>query len=297
MKLAVIILLIVLVLLLAAGWFMAGYTMSIPRQTLEQARQWQQDHYDIDWYDALEKQDYTVSGFEGYELHVQCLVNRSGSGKYVILSHGYTDNRYGSLKYAQIYLKQGYQVILYDLRGHGENEPTFCTYSVREGRDLDALIRDTRTRYDDLTLLGIHGESLGAATSVACLQYHPEIDFVVADCGFASIADVLKNGAKSAHVPGWMIDLAGMVAKLRFGYGYAEMCPVNALAGNQIPILFLHGEQDTFILPEHSRRMERATAGVHELHLIPGAGHAESVLTDPEGYEAYVTAFLEKVTG
>ena len=70
------------------------------------------------------------------------------------------------------------------------------------------------------------------------------------------------------------------------------MQPIQSLRENRIPILFIHGAEDTFILPEHSERMKEATKGYAELHLIPGAGHAESILTDPEAYSQYVADFL-----
>ena len=40
--------------------------------------------------------------------------------------------------------------------------------------------------------------------------------------------------------------------------------------------------------------MMKDTKGYAEVHLIPGAGHAESILTDPETYQQLVSSFLEK---
>ncbi len=291
---AVLILILLLLLLAGFGFYFAGFAMGGKRQTLEEARAWQEAHYDLSWYDPLEKTDYTVSSFDGYVLHAQLLKNPRGGRKYVLISHGYTDNRFGALKYASLYLDQGFHVLVYDLRGHGANEPAFCTYSVREGKDVLAMIRDARERFPEAELFGIHGESLGAASSVAALAEKPPIDFVVADCGFSDIAPVLKAGLQSMHFPGFLVHAASLCAKLRFGYSFREMRPIEHLAENRIPILFLHGAEDTFILPEHSQRMKEATGGYAELHLIPGAGHANSVLTDPEAYRAHVAAFLEK---
>lgn len=277
------------------GFRFAAYTMSIPRQTLEQARAWQAEHYDISWYDGLRKADYTVAGDDGYAIHVQLLQNPAPTDRYIVISHGYTDNRYGSLKYARMYLDLGFNAIVYDLRGHGENEPTFCTYSARERRDLLALIRDTRERYGEIAQLGLHGESLGAATSVAVLEYRPEVDFVVADCGFSNIRDVLAGGVKSRHLPVLLVDVSSLCARLRYGYGYGDMRPIDSLAGNDVPILFMHGADDAFIPPEHSERMREATRGYSEVHLIANAGHAQSVLVNPVEYEARVRAFLERI--
>ena len=295
MIIALIVIIVLAAALIGAGVAMASYTMGIKRQTLDEARAWQAAHYDLSWYDALEKRDYTVQSFDGYALHVQQLQNPACDGRYVIISHGYTDNRFGALKYAKLYLDMGFNVIVYDLRGHGENEETFCTYSARERRDLAALIEDTRARYEDLRALGLHGESLGAATSVAVLGGRPKVDFVVADCGFSEIAGVLKGGMRSMKLPEWLVNVASIGAKLRYGYSFTEMRPIDSLKDNETPILFIHGADDTFILPAHSEAMKAATKGYSELRLIDGAAHAMSVLTAPEAYAGYVASFLENI--
>ena len=294
MLIALIILAVLVVLAIAAGFFFASSSMSIRRQTLDEARKWQEDHYDLSWYDPLEKTEYQVTSYDGYVLNAELIRNPIPADKYVLLSHGYTDNRFGSLKYTKMYLDLGFNVIVYDLRGHGENEPTFCTYSVRERKDLIALIQDCRDRYQP-AVLGIHGESLGAATSIACLEDKPQIDFVVADCGFSDISNVLKGGVKSMHLPEGLVPLASVCARLRYGYSYDMMRPIDSLADNEIPILFIHGAGDSFILPENSERMEKETKGYSELHLIPGAAHAASVLTAPEEYQEIVEAFLAHI--
>ena len=295
MMTVLIVLLALAALLLTLGFFLARFSMSIRRQTLEQARAWQADHYDISWYDGLEKTDYTVESYDGYALHVQYLKNPRPTDRYILISHGYTDNHIGSLKYTRIYLELGFNVILYDLRGHGQNAATFCTYSIRESKDLDTLIRDCRDRYSDAVLFGIHGESLGSATSVAVLKYNPPIDFVVADCGFSEITSVMQAGLRGMHLPPFLVHIASFCAKLRYGCYFHEMRPIDSLRGNKIPILFIHGQQDDFIPPAHSQAMHDASKGCSELYLVPGASHAASVLTAPEEYKRCVADFISAV--
>lgn len=274
---------------------LAGFVMTGARQTLTEAMEWQSAHYDTSFYEILEHTDYTVQSFDGYTLHAQLLQNPEPTGKYVILSHGYTDNRLGSLKYVPMYLELGYNCIIYDLRGHGENESTFTTYGIREVQDLAELVKDTRSRYPDICELILHGESLGAASTLSALQYHPDVDLAVADCGFSDIDNVLREGYRNAHVPVFLVDLADFGARIRYHYALKDMRPVDALADNTVPILFLHGAEDAFILPQNSADNAAATKGYHELYLIPGAGHAESILTDPEQYQAYVETFIAGV--
>ncbi len=279
------------------SWAAMETVMNGKRQTMEESLDWQKQHMDLSWYEPLEKEEYVTRSFDGYTLHLTLCRNPEPGSRYVILTHGYTDTRLGSLKYMKIYLDAGFHCLIYDLRGHGENEKTFCTYSLREAQDLITVINDTYRRYGDNISVGLHGESLGAATSVRALMYAPKVDFVVADCGFADIENVLEGGVSSLHLPKAVVKGASACARLRYGYSFADMRPIDALADNQVPILFLHGAEDRFIPPENSERMKAATAGYAELRLIPGAGHANSVLTDPGLYRQYVTEFLGRLPG
>lgn len=294
MKIAIIVIIcILLVLLTALTLKLPELALSGKRQTLEEAMKWQSDHYDTSFYKDLIKTDYEVKGEGGYVLHIELLQNPNPTSGYMILSHGYSDNRIGSIKYVPMYLKLGFNCIIYDLRGHGENEPCFATCGLLEGQDLNMLIRDTRERYKDLTVLGLHGESLGAATSVSSLKYKPDVDFVVADCGFSDIENVLRGIYRSVHAPAFFFDLADAGSRIRYRYSLRKMRPADALDDNKIPILFIHGEDDTFILPENSKRMAERTIGYKELRLIPKATHATSILTEPALYEEYVKSFLK----
>ncbi len=290
MKILCIVLVVLAVAAVIVGYVFAGFLLNANRQTLDEAIAWQKDHYDISWFDAIETEEYTVTGYEGYTLHAMLCKNPEPTEKYIIISHGHTDNRYGDLKYMKMYLDLGFNCVVYDLRGHGENEKTPCTYGVKEGQDLACLIRDTRERYGADILLGLHGESLGSATSVSALGHTQDVAFLVADCGFSDISNVLAAG-----MPAPLLKLASLGAKLRCGIFLGDMRPIDALAENEVPILFIHGADDRFILPANSERMSAATKGESSVRLIPGAGHAESVLKDPELYKEYVTEFLTGV--
>lgn len=292
LKVLLIIAAVLTVLFFVLAFFLAAFVMKGKRQTLDEAMKWQSEHYDTSFYDTLEKSDYTVEGAEGYELHVQFLKNPTPTDKYIIISHGHTDNRYGALKYVPMYLELGFNCVIYDLRGHGLNEETVTTYGILEGQDIAELVKDTRKRYKNISQLGLHGESLGAASTAASLKYKPEVDFAVCDCGFSDIENVLRG---ALGVASFIVDIASFGAKLRYHYSFSDMRPIDSLEGNKVPMLFIHGENDSFILPKNSEDMAARTSGYSEVHIIKGAEHAESVLVDPTGYKKYVEGFLAKL--
>ena len=60
-------------------------------------------------FDLYDKKEYEIKGKDGYILHAMSVEseNTRGTGKYVIILHGHTSNRYGSVKYVNSYIKLG----------------------------------------------------------------------------------------------------------------------------------------------------------------------------------------------
>ena len=295
MKAVFVVAAILALLVLATALLLAYFVTHGKRPTLEEAWEWQSARYDTSFYTELDKTDYIVGGFDGYELHVELIRNPEASDRFVILTHGNTDNHIGSLKYVPMYLDLGYNCILYDMRGHGQDVPTFCTFGILEAKDLVELIKDTRRRYPGLSRLGLHGESLGASTTIEALAYMPAVDFAVSDCAFADVESVLRQRLQATHVAGPLVRLADLGLRILYRYSLDDMRPIEALDANTVPILFVHGEADTTVLPESARELYERTAGERELLYVAGAGHAESVLVAPDEYRANVAAFLERL--
>jgi pimeloyl-ACP methyl ester carboxylesterase len=80
-----------------------------------------------------------------------------------------------------------------------------------------------------------------------------------------------------------------------YGYTLDDMRPIEALDGNTIPVLFMHGDADTTVPPQSAQELYDRASGVRELHYVAGADHAESVLKSPEEYREVVVDFLGRV--
>jgi len=277
---------------------LATYIMTINKKhgkTLERAWKIESGHMDLSFYNKIEKEDYTIKGVGGYILHVQFLKNPKPTAKYMILTHGHNDNRIGSLKYVPMYMELGFNCVIYDMRCHGLNKRTYFTYGILESKDLMILIKDTRVRHPDMTQLGLHGESLGSATTVTTMKYRPKVDFAVCDCGFADLWNVLKVSAREYHLPQFFLYIAEAGVRMKYHYSFKQMNPIDSLGDNEIPMLFIHGTADSYIVPSNSQRMADRTKGYSEVHFVQNAKHAMSYYTDPVNYKKYVADFLKKI--
>lgn len=296
----IIIAIAIIIVLVAIGWYcrfilgLASQIASPNVSTLDKEISWEKEHGLWGNYDSYEKEEYTVKGYKDYELHVTLVKNPVETDKYVIISHGFKSNRYGAVKYVDTYMNLGFNCIIYDLRDHGENEKTALSLGQFESEDLEKLIEDSYSRYGNIKL-GLHGESMGSATSLTVLAKKPKVDFVVADCGFSNLYDLIYKAYDLAKTP-FVLPSVNTAMKLRYGYDMKKTSPKDALVGNEVPICFIHGEADTFILPENSQVNKAATAGYSELHLVPNAAHAQSreVLGEAE-YRGIIGDFLNNI--
>lgn len=247
-------------------------------------------------FDSYDKEDYIVKGMDGYELHCAKISTPEtvGTGKYLIYSHGHQSNMYAASKYCDAFIELGFTCIIYDLRAHGANEKAICSMGGYEGQDLNYLIEDTYSRYGDVQLLGLHGESMGASTTLNSLRYTDKVDFVVADCGFESLKFMVHDMYNDMYLYpfGTCADIG---FKLIYGIDDAEVSGIDALKGKGVPILFVHGLADDWIDVENSEDMyeEAQKYAYCELWLVEGAGHARSrQVAGTEAYKQHIEDFL-----
>ena len=65
-----------------------------------------------------------------------------------------------------------------------------------------------------------------------------------------------------------------------------------ALLENTRPVLFFHGEEDTFVLPYASKMNYKICRAPKELVMVPGARHLCSSYVAPELYKKKLTDFF-----
>ena len=250
-------------------------------------------------FDKYDKTDYKIEGEGGYILNSSFVSTEHtrGTGKYVIVAHGHTSCRFGSVKYVNSYIKLGYSCIIYDSRGHGENVPDHCTLGNIESKDLMKVIADTRKRYPDLKVLGIHGESMGSSSALIATKFNPEIDFIVVDCPNMGAYEVIWNCYSNIHLQ-WLSPFVWIVGKIVYNVNCKDSDAYRDMVG-KCPVLFIHGAGDTFIKPYHSEKLyEKAkkNGAYTELVMVEGAGHANCCkIAGFETYTGYIENFLKNI--
>lgn len=249
-------------------------------------------------FDSLPKEEIHIRSHDDYDLHGFYLPAEGESNRYVVITHGITDNCYGSIRYANFYHQLGFHAIAYDMRNHGLNLKTYTSMGLRECQDLRAVIAYVRERFGEDVSVGVHGESLGSATSILCLNDNLKLAFCVADCGFSDLIQLMKHLVKNEyHVPTFFVSVGNFFVKLFYGYAFSEIRPIDNLKENHTPILFMHGSEDTYVPTYMSQDMYEVNAGDKEICFFEGAKHAKSIEVDPARYFEVLRKFLAKVFG
>ena len=88
--------------------------------------------------------------------------------------------------------KNGYNSVALDLRAHGESEGQFCTFGVKEIKDVKALM-DYLIKNEDIEDIGIWGQSLGGAVALQALGYDNRIKFGIVESTFTDYKTIVND--------------------------------------------------------------------------------------------------------
>ncbi len=249
------------------------------------------------YLEALPKEDVTITSPYGYALSGWFIPCGEESNKTVILAHGVTRSRLSSIKYVELFRKRGYHVLAYDHRRHGQSGGSSTTYGFYEKEDLRAWVDWVFRRMGPGAVVGTHGESMGAATVLQHAATDDRLQFCIADCPYSDIVGQLIYRLKVEY-PGFpvspTIPLVALLCRLRTGarLDMAESLRSLPLAGT--PVLFIHGQEDSYIEKRMTEEMFRLKQGPKRLYLAPGADHAEAYMKNPDEYDRIVGEFLEE---
>jgi fermentation-respiration switch protein FrsA (DUF1100 family) len=254
------------------------------------------DRIKKNYLNNTQKEELFLSSPYGYKLHALYFPNK-GSKKTIIFAHGVTYSLFGSIKYMDIFFKRGFNVFLYDHRFHGKSEGTCCTYGYYEKYDLKACADWVFNRTGTDSVVGIHGESMGAATALQNSAIDNRISFYIADCPYSDFIEELKIRIREDyHLPPFpFIQLTGLFYKIKTGATLKAASPIKAIKNVITPILFIHGSKDSYIPNSMSKDMYNIKRGHKKLYIAPNADHAQSVWKNPVEYEEVVVEFLTEI--
>ncbi|MBK3496292.1 alpha/beta hydrolase [Viridibacillus sp. YIM B01967] len=223
--------------------------------------------------------------------------NNNSDHKWVIVDHGYTSNNTLMVRWIRNFHEKGYNVLAPDLRGHGESEGDYIGMGWDDRKDMLLWIK-TITDKDPKAEIVLFGISMGGATVMMASgeKLPSNVKVIVEDCGYSSVMDVFTYQLDDLfNLPKFpVMNAANTVTKFRAGYDLTEASAVKQVAKSKTPMLFIHGDKDTFVPYEMLDDVYNAANVEKEKLIIPGAGHGEAEKVDPEKYWNTVWGFVNK---
>jgi fermentation-respiration switch protein FrsA (DUF1100 family) len=218
----------------------------------------------------------------------------------IIMVHGgemhRADPSIGMLDIAAALVKSDYNVLMFDLRGHGESDGDRMSAGYYERNDLLGAVDFVKDR--GFERIGVLGFSMGAATALMAASESDDIDCVVSDSCYADLADIMGREFKArSGFPEFFLSPVLAMVELIYDVDFRAVKPMAAVPLiSPRPVFFIHGAEDTFVPTEHVHRLVEACDNPHhELWVAPGAEHVRSYMTSPDDYIIKITGFFDGV--
>ena len=297
----VVVLMVVVITIIGSGFYMLDYSLApVPNRTDTAAcfrEQYKAYPETRPWVDSLRRIDALRDTFVTMptgERHHAFYIRRGGNRTALVI-HGWRDSSITFFYLARLYERElGYNVVIPDLHAHGLSEGDMVQMGWKDRMDALHWLRVFQS-----DTMVVHGVSMGAATTMMLSAEQMPVDVkdlrFVEDCGYTSVweefAGELKNQFGLPEFP--LMYTTSLLCKVCYGWSFKEASPIGAVRRCPYPMLFIHGDSDTFVPTWMVNRLYEAKQGVKALWITEGAEHAESYLKHRKDYVKCVRDFLK----
>lgn len=226
------------------------------------------------------------------------------SDTWVVFVHGRGGTREEALRFLPLLTELGHPVLVPSYRGDGvAPDPPDGTiaFGLTEWRDLEAVVGHALD--EGATDVVLMGASMGGATVATFVRESPlasVVAGVVLDSPVLSMDALLELQADLEGIPAPLapplLAVTEVLARLRSDLDTRRLEFVGSAEEIDVPVLLVHGADDTFVPVEPSDRFARAHPDTTYLR-VDRADHVRSWNVDRGAYEAALRTFLAEVAG
>ena len=302
-----IVMLILIVATIGGSFYMLHYSLAPQPNRSDTAscfqRQFEKYPETRPWVDSLRRQnalrDTLVTmphapGKQSSGMRRHAYYIHKGSNKTAIVIHGWRNCAIDFLYLARLYERElGFNVVMPDLHAHGLSEGDMVQMGWLDSSDVLCWLSLFQT-----DTMVVHGVSMGAATTMMTSSKEMpkgirDIRFIE-DCGYTSVWDEFACQLKAQfglpELP--LMYSTSLLCQLRYGWSFGEASAIGEVSKCPYPMLFIHGDSDTFVPTEMVYRLYDAKHPPKKLWIAPGARHALSYKTHKAEYLRQVKDFI-----
>lgn len=243
--------------------------------------------------------DITIKSFDGLTLHGRYYEKIKGA-PLEIMFHGYRGNCERDMSTG---VKRAFRcnrnALIVDQRASGLSEGHIITFGINERKDCLSWVNYVIENFDKDIKIILTGVSMGAATvmNASALDLPKNVVGILADCGYNKSKDIIKKCIKDMHLPpNILFPFLKLGAKIYGRFNLEETDPIESVKKCKLPIIFIHGDKDTFVPHHMSLKLYEACKSTKK-HMvsIKNAGHGISYLADPDEYVKELNEFFKYI--
>lgn len=252
----------------------------------------------IDEINNLKYEEICIISHDGLKLAARYYHVKDGA-PIQIQCHGYRGNPIRDFCGGNKLSRQcNHNSLLIYHRGHGKSEGNKISFGIKERYDVLSWINYLNERFGEDCEIILTGVSMGAATILmACdLPLPSNVKCIIADCPYSYPSKIIKLFCNKIKLPGNIVYPFVYIAGLLSGFKLNESSPVEAVKKSKIPILLIHGEDDSLVPCYMSEEIRNANPKLVTLKTFKGANHGISYIVDEKGYQETVNEFLKNLS-
>ncbi|TGX82482.1 alpha/beta hydrolase [Palleniella muris] len=300
---------VVTVITIGGSFYMLSYSLTPDpnRRDIDSAMQvmFKRAPFMKAWTDSVKAngllRDTFITRYDGRRLHAVYMRNENAHGRTAIIVHGYKDCHATFLYLGRMYHKYlNCNILLPDLHAHGLSDGESIQMGWKDREDIldwanvaDKIFRDEKKQ----SAIVIHGVSMGAAATMCTAGERSPITIrcFIEDSGYTSVWDEFsKELREQFSLPEFpLMYSASVICKLKNGWSFGEASPLKLMRWSIDPILFIHGDKDTFVPTWMAHKLYETKTYSKQLWIAPGSEHARAYLDHPEEYTQKVKDFLD----
>lgn len=236
----------------------------------------------------------------GNKLAATYVPSGNDSDIFVFCCHGYRYNGDDEFeKEADYFYEKGYHFICIDQLASGRSEGKYIGFGYLEAEDGLQWLAYLIDRFGSHIQIILNGISMGSATVLMMSgnsKLPTNVKFTIADCGYTSAWEEAKHVFRKLFKTNGLLVLQSMDFYIQKAASYSlkQANPIEQVKHAMVPILFVHGSQDTFVPTTMGQELFENCTSEKALVIVEGAAHGTSFTTAPELYRKHIEAFAEK---
>ena len=234
----------------------------------------------------------------------------------IVFCHEFGSDMYSCARYIRPLIDAGFDVFTFDFRGHGDSSSGrgYRPLQWPSDKELEdvlgacAYVEEALSSAGEDARVGVFGISRGAGAAVLAASSDPNIACLVCDGAFGTQETLVSLMKRWAHIFArvklvyqnhpdafWRFLLWWMMrfAQPRLGRRFPSVRKALERVVAR-PIMFIHGERDSYIRPEQANLLYAVAAEPKYLWIVPRAKHNQSVVVAPQEYARRTVAFFRR---